>query len=201
MKPAAAALALLVALLGIGALATGFPAAQTASQLALSFNSYQASPVVLTDFSIEQDLAPVPPTLIAGAADHEMPRLMGGAAISAPLDLHGDGIWLVSARWVELSTDKAWTARIEVPIQALDVAYDATTLLVVFGPNGEMLIGSDKIGDQPSDRVDVARVCGVRTPGADRAWRLETGLLPEIASIMAQFTPESGQSSHCQARD
>jgi len=189
------------ALAVIGGLLTYRQLAQQHLYLSLSFGAYRASPVVLTDFAIEQDLGPIPPTAVSGDADGEMPRTAGGAAISAPIDVGRDGKWLVSARWVELPTDKAWTAQVEVPVDALIISYSAYTLTVIFGPNGELLIGSDKAGNQPSDRVDIVRVCGTRTPSADRAWQSDTGFLPEVAIIMEQFTPNPTQSTHCQAVD
>ncbi len=190
-----------LALTVIGGILTYRQLAQQIYSLDLSFGAYSASPVVLTDFAIEQDLGPIPPTAVSGVADDEMPRVAGGAALSAPLDVGRDGKWLVSARWVELPTDKAWTAQVEVPVDALTISYSAYMLMVLFGPNGELLIGSDKAGNQPSDRVDVVRVCGTRTPSADRAWQQDTGFLPEVAIIMEEFTPEPDKPTFCQPVD
>lgn len=190
-----------LALTIIGGLLTYRHLAQQQLNLDLRFGADSASPVVLTDFAIEQELGPIPPTALSGDADGEMPRTAGGAVLSAPLDVARDGKWLVSARWVELPTDKAWTAQVEVPLDALTISYSAYTLMVLFGPNGELLIGSDKTGNQPSDRVDVVRICGARAPSADRAWQNDTGFLPEVAAIMEEFTPEPNKPTHCQAVD
>jgi len=192
---------LLVGIAIIGGLLTYRHLAQRIFSLDLSFGALSASPVVLTDFAIEQELAPIPPTAVGGDVDDEMPRTGGGAALSAPFDVGHDGKWLVSARWVELPTDKAWTAQVEVPVDALTISYSAYMLMVIFGPNGELLIGSDKAGNQPSDRVDVVRICGNRTPSADRAWQIDTGFLPEVAIIMEQFTSDPNAPTHCQAVD
>lgn len=168
--------------LGIGLVAPSD--ARARDGLSLNFTSFGASPVVLTGFAVEQPLAPIPPELIAGAADTEFPRLMGGRAVSAPSDAKRDGKWVISAQWVELATDKAWTARAEIPISALTFDETSYTLLLVFGPNGEMLIGSDRFSADPSARVDVARVCGTRLPQNDKAWRKETGYFPALATVL-----------------
>jgi hypothetical protein len=165
--------------------------------LGLSFTSYLAAPAVLQQFAIEQALAPVDPILVAGEADVSLPRIGMMAAISPPVDEGGDGKWRVSAEWVELTTDKAWMAVAEVPVDALDVSYDTYGLQVIFGPNGEMLIGSDKPGNALSDKVDIVRVCGVRVPAADRAWQRETGYFPEIPDVLADMADAQATAPHC----
>jgi hypothetical protein len=165
--------------------------------LGLSFTSYLAAPAVLQQFAIEQALAPVDPILVAGEADISMPRIGMMAAVTPPVDEGRDGKWLVSAEWVELTTDKAWKAVAEVPVDALDVSYDTYTLQVIFGPNGEMLIGSDKPGNTQADKVDIMRVCGERVPGADRAWQRETGYFPEIPDVLAYMANAQATVPHC----
>lgn len=168
-----------------GSLAAFLSPAIAQEGLTLTFNSFGASPAVLTGFAIEQPLAPVPPELISGAADTQFPRIEGGNVLTAPKDAKRDGKWLISAQWVELGTDKAWKASVEIPIKAMtsdDIGY---TLLVVFGPNGEMLIGSDRFSADPSARVDIADICGTRVPESDKAWRRETGYFPGLTSALS----------------
>lgn len=179
----------------IAVMVVATPAARAADSLSLSFSSYSASPAVVTHFSIEQELAPINPEIASGEADLGMPRMAGAKVLSVPRDQGRDGKWVISTQWVELPTDKAWTSTIEVSIKDLSVAYDSYTLLVIFGPNGELLIGSDKIGNQPGDRVDVVRNCGVRRPSADRVWRQETGYFPQIPIIMK--TPQKSANPFC----
>ena len=197
MKPAFAYGSVLAIVATIAVMVVAIPAARAADSLSLSFSSYSASPVVVTHFSIEQELAPITPEIASGEADLGMPRMAGAKALSLPHDKGRDGKWLVSAQWVELPTDKAWTSTIEVPIKDLSVAYDSYTLLVIFGPNGELLIGSDKIGNQSGDRVDVARNCGVRRPSADRVWRQETGYFPQLPIIMKNPQKPANVSPFC----
>ncbi|OLS42569.1 hypothetical protein [Rhodovulum sulfidophilum] len=169
--------------------------AGTAQALSLSFNAYVASPAVLTHFSIEQPLAPVPAQIVSGSADIVFPRLTGAAVLSTPKDVNRDGKWRISAQWVDLISEKAWRASVDVPVKALDQSYSLYTLLVIFGPNGELLVGSDKISRDPSDRVDVVRTCGIRVPEADRDWKSRTGYFPELPRVMAYRQENLGRAS------
>ena len=191
----------LIPLLALAALATGLwtltGRADQNESLTLGFTSTAASPVVLTDFAIEQDLAPIEPTLVAGQADLAMPRMEGTNALTPPVDKGGDGIWSLSARWVELTTDRAYTARIDVPKDALTVAYGSYLLLVVFSPNGELLIASDTPGSSAANRRDVARTCADRAPEADRAWREDTGAFPEMGMLMAELARHPNPPAFC----
>lgn len=160
--------------------------------LTLSFSSYAISPVVLTHFSIEQPLAPTQREIISGLADSEVPRTYGSNALSLPVDKDDDNKWVVSAQWVELPTDKAWQSSAEVNIDDLTYQFGGYELEVIFGPNGELVIGSDKLlGNNELNKpvfevIDLAHNCGVRVPSADHAWRLETGYFPDVSDFMKE---------------
>ncbi|MDO5604355.1 MAG: hypothetical protein Q4G25_04240 [Paracoccus sp. (in: a-proteobacteria)] len=165
---------------------------QGADSLALSFGSYHAVPVVLTHIGIEGPAQPLPPAIVATTADAGPPRTSGVNALSVPRDVGRDGKWRVSVQWVELLTDRAWQAEVEVPVHALTVDYGAYALNLIFGPEGMLLIGSDRAGNQPGDRVDVAVVCGRRMPAADRRWRNAGNELPGLSAVLAMQRPAVG---------
>ena len=172
------------ALLGLGG-----QAASAADYLALSFGAYRSSPVLLTHFAIERALAPTPEMVVSGAAEREMPRTAGSSAVSLPRDAGRDGKWTVSAQWIELQTNRAYRADLTVPITSLTEVYSAYELNVVFGPNGLMILGSDKVGNRPSDRVDLVAGCGDRVPAADRAWGQETGRFTQLPQVRGHMLP------------
>ncbi|MFD1796554.1 hypothetical protein ACFSC1_11240 [Paracoccus aurantiacus] len=167
-----------------------------ADSLSLAFGSYRSSPVVLTHFSIEKPLAPTQRVIVSSDAERSMPRDDGrSSALSLPRDVDGDGYWTVRAEWVELQTDRAWRNEVKVPLSKLNVAYDMAMLTVIFGPNGLLLIGSDKPGNGAADRLNVAAECGQRVPASDHAWRNETGIFPEVADVLAYAGSPSGKAN------
>lgn len=175
------------------ALFSGCLANSSPNDMTLTFGAYSASPVVLTHFSIESPLEDVPPQVIAEKSDVSWPRTGSTNLLSAPEDVNHDNIWHVSAQWVELPTDKAWRAEINVPVKSLTVtspdAMGSYNLGLIFGPNGLLLIGSDKAGNKASDKIDVAHICGQRVPPDDTAWRTKTGYFPELPIIMKTVAP------------
>lgn len=174
---------LLLAGLAAGVLGLGAQAALAADYLALSFGAYRSSPVLLTHFAIETALAPTPEMVVSGAAEREMPRTAGSSAISLPRDAGRDGMWTVSAQWIELQTNRAYRADLTVPVSALTEVYSAYELNVVFGPNGLMILGSDRVGNRKADRVDLVAGCGDRVPGSDRDWGRETGRFTQLPQV------------------
>ncbi|MFV0409256.1 MAG: hypothetical protein ACK5LJ_06045 [Paracoccus sp. (in: a-proteobacteria)] len=182
-------MSVLPALLALPILMAGLHPTLAGEGLTLSFGAYESSPVVLTHFAIEEPLAETQTVIVSGKADRAMPRTSGSNALSLPEDAGRDGKWRISAQWVELMTDRAWRGEISVPVSQLTRAYDAYELNVIFGPNGLLLIGSDRIGNQPGDRIDVAMDCAERIRAADHAWRRETGIFPELPALLDQLRP------------
>ena len=164
-------------------LGLGGQAASAADYLALSFGAYRSSPVLLTHFSVETALAPTPEMVVSGAAEGAMPRTAGSSAVNLPRDAGRDGLWTVSAQWIELQTNRAYRADLTVPIAALTEVYSAYELNVVFGPNGLMILGSDRVGNRKADRVDLVAGCGDRVPGSDRNWGQETGKFTQLPHV------------------
>lgn len=85
--------------------------------MAFMFGSYWSSPVVVTHFAMEGPLGEIHPEIAGGRADGYGPRSGGAALVSAPGDVGRDGLWRLSAQWVELPTDKAWRAEVDIPIE------------------------------------------------------------------------------------
>ena len=173
----------------VALLALGGQAAWAAEYLALSFGAYRSSPVLVTHFSIEAPLAVTPEMVVSGAAESAMPRAPGSSAISLPRDVGGDGKWVIRAQWIELQTNRAYRADLAVPVSTLTEVYRAYELNVIFGPNGLMILGSDRVGNRASDRVDLVAGCGDRVPGADRAWGNETGRFTQLPQLRSQMRP------------
>lgn len=163
---------------------SGCLAGPSADHMALMFSTYWSSPVVVTHFAIEGPIGEIHPEIPGGRADNGGARSAGAALLGAPMDVGGDGLWHLSAQWVELPTDKAWRAEVDIPVEKLTVSRSSYQLNVIFGPNGLLLIGSDKIGNTPADHVDIVRSCGQRVPAADEKWRLKTGHFPGLPIIM-----------------
>ncbi len=178
-------IALLVAFLSV----VGCRTAADGDALSLSFSSYRSTPVVLTHFAIEQPLAPTQKIIPGNSADIGPPRSGSFSVLNVPIDAGRDRKWRVSARWVELPTDRAWEAQVDVPIDDLTIEYRQYAVNVIMGPNGLLLIGSDKAGIKPSDLVDVVRTCGKRVPSDDKAWRRETGYFPQLPFVMGKPLP------------
>ena len=171
------------AITALALLAAGCGSAGAAEYLALSFGAYRSAPVLVTHFAIEKPLAPTPEMVVSGAAENAVPRTSGSSAISLPRDAGGDGKWTVSAQWIELQSGRAYRADLPVPISALSEVSRAAELNVIFGPNGLMILGSDRVGNRKADRVDLVAGCGDRVPGSDRNWGQETGKFTQLPHV------------------
>ena len=163
--------------------------------LTLSFGAYSSTPVVITHFGLETPAVEMQsPELASGDSDQYWPRTQGANAISTPPDAGNDGLWTLEMQWVELPTDRAWRAAIEIPYKKLKQP-DSTVLQIITGPNGLLLIGSDlAVGDQSGKR-DIMRVCGKRMPSADYPWREKQDYWADLPAIM-QNLPAVG-STEC----
>lgn len=156
--------------------------------LFLSFGGFIASPVYVDTFSLEGAIRPINRDFLAyGGVDLELDRTGSGAILNMPADLGRDGKWTIEVQWVELPTDRAWSATASFDPHDLTYSGGSYVLLVMFGPNGELLIGSDEARPELSAHNDIAHTCGTRVPEADHAWRLETGYFPEMPIIMNYY--------------
>ncbi|WOI33342.1 hypothetical protein R1T40_00810 [Tritonibacter scottomollicae] len=173
--------ALLMSRMGVGKMKPG--------SLTLGFGGFIASPVYVDYFSLEGAIRPINRDFLAsGGVDIQLDRTGSGSRIlNLPTDLGRDGEWTVSVQWVELPTDKAWSATISFDPHDLTYSGGSYVLLVMFGPNGELLIGSDEARPELSAHHDIAHICGTRVPEADHAWRLETGYFPQMPIIMNYY--------------
>jgi hypothetical protein len=88
-----------------------------------------------------------------------------------------------------LQTSRAYRSEVSISISGLTEAYGAYELNVIFGPHGLFLIGSDRIGNQLEDRVDLAMNCGQRVPSADRDWGRNVGRYPELPAVRNYMRP------------
>lgn len=167
--------------------------------LHLSFGAYTSTPVVITHFGLETPASEMPSYMTAsGMSDREWPRSHSLHLISAPPDAGRDGLWRLEMQWVELPTDRAWRASIEIPYEELRQS-SGYELQVITGPNGLLLIGSDLPASDRSGLRDIVRTCGERVPSADHAWRNEDGYLPGLSYIMKDLPPV--RDPECPAAD
>lgn len=169
--------------------------------MTLGFNSYWASPVVLTEVLLNGQPVGFMPEVVAGAADNGEPRFPGGTyAVDYPT---GGGKVQVEARWVELLTDRAYAAEVSAPVGEFRRDEPDTIYIVpIFGPNGLLILMSDPYPRSATDfdTKDVAQVCGARTPEADTDFAarrnefagLEDALASDYPPVTAPVCPDPG---------
>ncbi|WP_339110095.1 hypothetical protein [Thioclava sp. GXIMD4216] len=190
---------IVITCLGLAGGSAGFlfwsASANKLESMSLRFGSESTSPAVVTHFAIEQPLAPVNPFLAASEAETGPPRGAGVSVLGVPVDAKHDGIWQVSAQWVELPTNITWTATVDVPIKDLTIASGAYQLTVLFGPNGALTIASDKIGNALSDLRDVAFVCATMGPPPERVWKEATNYFPQLPQYIMTFSDAEFQAA------
>ena len=135
-------------------------------QANLSMTSYSYSPVLVTDAEVEGLRIPIGTSVVTGnAEDASIPRDLGIYSLSWSAG-HKDTV-TVSVEWVELLTDRAWQASLEIsPDDLFRNMRNAASITLIFGANGRFIAGTE-----PSDvgeGKDIAQVCGTRTPEKDR---------------------------------
>ncbi|WP_114962888.1 hypothetical protein [Tritonibacter mobilis] len=139
---------------------------ETPTQANLSMTSYSYSPVLVTEAKVEGLKIPFNTKVVTGEAENaNIPRNLGTYTLSWSAG-NKDAV-AVSAKWVELLTDRAWEASLEVsPDDLLRNSLNTASITLIFGPNGQFVAGTD-----PSDTgsgKDLASECGTRTPTQDR---------------------------------
>lgn len=169
--------------------------------LRLGFNSYWASPVVLTEVLLNGQPVGFMPEVVAGRADNGEPRFPGGIySIDYP---PGNGEVRVKASWVELLTRRAYAAEVSAPLDAFRRDEpDSIYIVPIFGPNGLLILMSDPHARSETDfdTNDVAQVCGTRTPEADTDFAarrndyagLEEALASDYPPVGAPVCPDPG---------
>lgn len=163
--------------------------------LNLSLSTFSYSPVLMTAVEVE-GMAPLDTVVVASRAeDPDLPRSLG--LYSMNWSAGGKNRVTVRARWVELLTDKAWEAAIDIAPRDLTRPREGTAILtLVFGPHGQLLVASDPIS--PAEpRRDLAQVCGTRAPSADRDISAEVDAIAQLASTLALDFPPVPDATPC----
>lgn len=160
--------------------------------VSLTFGAYRASPVVLLRAQVNGMRVEWPDKLVSGAADNPNYSPRGGSGVSL-LDFPPSierGQVVFSMTWVELFTQKGWTAEVRVPIGLFHRYNDGRTMEMapIFGPNGLLVIASDPppVSATNIPRVDVGRVCGRRSPEHDRDYTRAPGDIIGLADLLAR---------------
>lgn len=148
------------------------------TSLSLSTGSYSSTPVILTEMRVNGVLYRFEGHVVAGMSDIMMPRGSASWSITIPEGL-SDPV-RIETSWTEILTNRAYSATIEAPLKKFDVyqigqGWYKTTITPIYGPNGLLVIASDPIPTSADNipKNDVARICGVRVPSADKDWRSE----------------------------
>ncbi|WP_415919331.1 hypothetical protein [Tateyamaria sp. SN6-1] len=135
-------------------------------QLSLSYGAHAPSPVMVLSFTVNAAPEPATPLVVFGAADSGYPRTSGTrTGGSWPGD---GGTASISATWVELLTDRAYSATLDVPTADLPrSASDAAQVAAIFGPNGLLVLAGDSVETMP-EYINIAQACGTRAPAQDQ---------------------------------
>lgn len=189
--------ALLITLTLMGA----WPAHADPDEMLLGFGSYASTPVIITGFRLN-DRQPIHfPMLENSEVDQLRPRVGSGRYALAYPKGADDQRLRIKAEWVELLSNRAWQAELDVEIARLDRARpDQVALMPVFGPNGEFLITSDPVPD-PAGKVilnDVLRTCGSRNPAKDHDYRAAPSAIAGLAEALS-FTYPPASDPACPA--
>jgi hypothetical protein len=158
--------------------------------MTISFGAYRASPVILLDARVNGKPVAVPGSLVDGVADDPMysPRAGGSYSLLGYPRSTGHSEMIVSMTWVEVFTQKAWTAEVRVPLDRFDGnrVRSVIRFAPIFGPNGLMIVSSDPIPTSATNipRVDVARICGSRVPGLDRDYTAKPDETISMADLL-----------------
>jgi len=178
----------------LGMLALGGCWQKAPTQAVFSMTSYSFSPVLVTETNVEGLNIPPRPRVVSGQAeDTSEPRDLGVTLVYWSAG-HKDTV-AVTAEWVELLTDRAWQASLEVsPEDLLRDSRNAASITLVFGPNGLLVAGTDS--SDPGPGKDLAHVCGTRVPAQDRDISVEVNKHAKLASTLSfDFPPVPDQTT------
>ncbi|WP_066710000.1 hypothetical protein [Celeribacter ethanolicus] len=160
----------------------------------LSMTSFSYSPVLITQADIADVYREPIPTVRFGMADIEAPRSTETMSLTRPLS--GTDEFQITAQWVELLTNRAWQASVTVdPRELTTIRDDRVDLILIFGANGHLVIGSDD--DSKHINKDVAETCGLRVPEADRDVAAEANAHAKLASALAFEYPPVPTDAPC----
>lgn len=167
------------------------------SGVVVSFSTYASTPVVVTEFSLNGTNLGLLPIVAVGLADQDHPRLAGTGEMSVGYPKGGSTLRL-EAEWVELLTDRAWRAQVDVAVDTLEtIPTDRVRLMPIFGPNGLMIVASDPVPTSQSDtrENDVARICGTRHETGDTDFAAKPREYPGLFEALERSYPPQGTSN------
>jgi len=169
----------IIALLGAGT------CQHKVTSLVITTGSYSSTPVIINSLYVNGTRYRFERHVVAGMSDKMTPRGTGSWLVTVP-----DGISdpvRVKTEWTELLTGRAYSTSIEAPLDKFDIrrlgsGWYETTITPIYGPNGLLVIASDPIPTSADDipKNDVARICGVRVPSADKDWRTEVDNVAQL---------------------
>ncbi|WP_319412146.1 hypothetical protein [uncultured Cohaesibacter sp.] len=195
----ARALALALFLATVAGCRQGDPAG-----LDLSFSSYAQTPVVLTEFRVNDVVLMPGERVVQGLADLNRPHENAGVSVWT-MRLDGDGAILFEASWVELLSHRAYHAEIAVPVRQLQRnALDHVEMMPVFGPGGLLVIASDPMPQTGTETEiteiteihDAGQICAERQPEQDRDYTEDPTELPMLKEIL-DFDRPAGRGGGC----
>jgi len=178
----------------LGMLALGGCWQEAPTQAGQSMTSYSFSPVLVTDSNVEGLRRLLRPRVVFGhAEDTSEPRNISVEYLYWSAG-HKDTV-TVTAEWVELLTDRAWQASLEIsPDDLFRNSRNAASITLVFGPNGLLVAGTDS--SDPDPGKDLAHVCGTRVPAQDRDISAEVNEHALLKTALTlQFPPVPDQTT------
>ncbi len=164
--------------------------------MSLAFSTTSGNPVVVTAFRVNGQDVLLQPTETYGTADVSRPRI-GAGQMSLGYPKGNDAKTMqIDATWVELLTQKAWQAQVDVPLDQLQqIPSNRVEYMPVFGASGHLLITSDPLPTADSAPInDVASACGTRRAEADTDFAENPGALPGLAEALAFAYPAPAPS-------
>lgn len=161
------------------------------SGVSLAFSSYSSTPVVVTEFSLNDASLGLLPQVVSGQADTNRP-FEGAGRMDVSLPSNAKSKVVMKATWVEILTGRAWHGTLDFPIGNLQkVDLNRVEIMPVFGPNGLLLVTSDPTPESDKDQrtVDIAQICAIRDKASDTNYRAQPKALPQLFETLDRAYP------------
>lgn len=169
---------------------------RSSPKVSLAFSSYESTPVVVTGFALNGSDFGMLPMVVDGRADTARPN-EGASRMDMQAGAGSGSSIAVTAEWTELTTGRTWQGALSVPVQQLEtVEPERVEMMPVFGPDGLLIVTSDRAadGNQEGRAVDVGQVCGSPVAGSVD-YRRDPGALPQLRETLQAPRPPAAATT------